>query len=366
MKKKRVVVKIGSSSLTNELGAIDEKKMNDHILALARLRAANHDVVLVSSGAVASGFGRLGYSSRPVTVKGKQASAAVGQSLLIQSYIDKFDVFNIMPAQLLLTRADFLDKKRYHNAFQTLTELLERGLLPIINENDTIAIDELTFGDNDMLSALVAGLLHADQLIILTDINGLYDKNPHEYDDAKRIDHLTHVTDKMVEQTDSTGSSVGTGGMKSKLEAAETALTLGVPVFIGAGKGEEKLLEVLKGNGDGTYIDNESLEAINTRRQWIALHSEAEAKIYIDEGAEKAILTGGGSLLPAGVLKVDGRFKANDVVEVYGPKGKIGKGEVSYSSQELEQAMTDHLEEKDRGEMTQSIEIIHRNRWIET
>src|SRR5699024_10415739 len=155
MKKKRIVVKIGSSSLTNDQGELDEVKLTDHVRALAVLRQANHEVILVSSGAVDSECERLVYPSRPVTLKGKKAAAAVGQSLLIQSYIEKFSEYNIMPAQILLTRGDFSNRKRYRNAFATITELLERGMLPIINENDTVVIDELTFGDNDMLSALV-------------------------------------------------------------------------------------------------------------------------------------------------------------------------------------------------------------------
>ena len=214
MKKKRIVVKIGSSSLTNDKGEIDQEKLHDHVCALAALRQANHEVILVSSGAVAAGFARLGYSSRPVTIKGKQAAAAVGQSLLIQSYIEKFSEFNLIPAQILLTRNDFSNRERYRNAFATMMELLERGILPIINENDTVAVEELTFGDNDMLSALVSGFVHADQLIILTDINGLYDANPRVNPLAQKYDFLEGITDEMMNAAGSTGSKVGTGGMK--------------------------------------------------------------------------------------------------------------------------------------------------------
>lgn len=335
MKKKRIVVKIGSSSLTNDKGEIDQEKLHDHICALAALRKANHEVILVSSGAVAAGFARLGYSSRPVTIKGKQAAAAVGQSLLIQSYIEKFSEFNLVPAQILLTRNDFSNRERYRNAFATMMELLERGILPIINENDTVAVEELTFGDNDMLSALVSGFVHADQLIILTDINGLYDANPRVNPQAKKYDYLEGITEEMMMAADSTGSKVGTGGMKSKLMAANTALTLGVPVFIGRGSGNNKLLDIIKGEGDGTYISDPSLGSINTSRQWIALHSESAGKVYVDQGAEEAILYNGRSLLPAGIFKVKGTFQKGDVVEVFGAKGLLGKGEVSCSSDEL-------------------------------
>lgn len=260
MKKKRIVVKIGSSSLTNDKGEIDHERLDDHINALAALRQANHEVVLVSSGAVAAGFTSLGYASIPKTINKKQAAAAVGQGLLIQSYIDKFRDLEIVPAQLLLTRDDFSNRERFRNAFSTITELLERGILPIINENDTVAINELTFGDNDMLSALVSGFVNADQLIILTDINGLYAENPKINPLAKRIDYLETVTDDMMGSADGSGSKFGTGGMKSKLYAASTAMSLGVPVFIGVGSGEEKLLDILDGVGNGTYISSPSVK----------------------------------------------------------------------------------------------------------
>lgn len=365
MKKKRIVVKIGSSSLTNDQGELDEVKLTDHVRALAVLRQANHEVILVSSGAVASGFARLGYPSRPVTLKGKQAAAAVGQSLLIQSYIEKFSEFNIMPAQILLTRGDFSNRKRYRNAFATITELLERGMLPIINENDTVVIDELTFGDNDMLSALVSGFIHADQLILLTDINGLYDDNPKTNPLAKRIDYLEDITDEFMQAAENKGSKVGTGGMKSKLQAAKTAQSLGVPVFIGVGKGDDKLLRILAGKGDGTYITDKSIEPINTNRQWIALHSETVGKLYVDQGAEEAILYNGRSLLPAGVFKVKGTFQKGDVVEVYGMNGLLGRGEVNYSSDEVKKEIKKRREDRKTGTREPSVEIIHRNRWIE-
>ncbi|ASK62922.1 glutamate 5-kinase [Virgibacillus phasianinus] len=258
MKKKRIVVKIGSSSLTNEKGEIDHTRLDDHIQALATLLQANHEVILVSSGAVAAGFMRLGYTSIPSIIKRKQAAAAVGQSLLIQSYIDKFKSMDIVPAQLLLTRDDFSNPERFSNAFSTITELLKRGILPIINENDTVAINELTFGDNDMLSALISGFLHADQLIILTDINGLYAENPIVNPFAKRYDYLEEITDDMINASGGSGSKFGTGGMKSKLHAARSAMSYGVPIFIGEGSGKGKLLDIINGEGDGTYISSPS------------------------------------------------------------------------------------------------------------
>ncbi|MFA1711224.1 glutamate 5-kinase [Peribacillus frigoritolerans] len=360
MEKKRIVVKIGSSSLTNTQGEIDQNKFSDHIQAVAALRKAGHEVVLVSSGAVATGFRKLGYPTRPVTLKGKQAAAAVGQSLLIQSYMEQLGNFGIVPAQILLTRKDFSKKDRYKNAYATLMELLERGILPIINENDTVSVEELTFGDNDMLSALVSGLVHATNLIILTDINGLYDSNPQTNPGAKRFDELSEVTADLLQMAEGAGSNVGTGGMKSKLIAAQTALSLGVKVFIGSGLGSDKLLTILEGHGDGTYIGNEDMTMVTKNKQWISLHSQVSGKIFVDEGAERALVSNGSSLLPAGIYEIKGAFNRGDVVEVFGVNGLLGRGEVLYSDEELKQAMGKRTSEL----VITSIEVIHRDKWV--
>lgn len=364
MGKKRIVVKIGSSSLTNDRGEIDQEKFNDHVNALSALRLAGHEVLLVSSGAVAAGFARLGYSSRPITLKGRQAAAAVGQSLLIQSYIDKFNEFDIIPAQILLTRDDFTSRDRYRNAYATITELLERRILPIINENDTVSVRELTFGDNDMLSALVSGFIHADKLIILTDVNGLYNENPHNNPNAEKIDRLTEITDEMLGYAGDSSSNVGTGGMRSKLLAAKTASTVGVPVFIGRGEGNHKLIDIIRGKGDGTYITPVENGAKNISQQWIAMHSEAVGKLYIDAGAEEAILFNSKNLLPAGIYKVTGKFDKGDIVEVFGSNGLIGKGEVTYTSEELSKVIGKSSKERTQRASSAPIEVIHREKWV--
>lgn len=360
MDRKRIVVKIGSSSLTNTKGEINQRKFSDHIKAIAMLKQAGHEVILVSSGAVATGFRKLGYPSRPVTLKGKQAAAAVGQSLLIQSYMEQLSEFDIQVAQILLTRTDFSKKDRYKNAYATLSELLERGILPIINENDTVSVTELTFGDNDMLSALVSGLIHADQLIILTDINGLYDRNPFTNQDAKQFRYLDEITDDLLQVAEGSGSKVGTGGMHSKLMAAKTALSLGVKVFIGKGEGRSKLLTILAGEGDGTYIGNKVLPIVNSQKQWISIHSDVSGKIFIDDGAQTALLSNGCSLLPAGIYDIQGSFVKGDVVEVYGSSGLLGRGEVLYSADELKLAMGKRTEEL----VLSEIEVIHRDKWV--
>ena len=362
MEKKRVVVKIGSSSLTNKDGEIDQLKFCDHIEAVAKLKAAGHDVVIVSSGAVATGFKKLGYRSRPVSLKGKQAAAAVGQSLLIQSYIEQFSQYGIVPAQVLLTRTDFTNRERYKNAYATLSELVDRDILPIINENDTVSVEELTFGDNDMLSALVSGLIHADQLIILTDINGLYSDHPNKNPEAIKFDQIAEVTDEFIEMAGGAGSSVGTGGMKSKLLAAKRAMSLGVKVFIGKGEGATKLVDILAGNGDGTYVGQNAMPSVNHTRQWIWVHSDTAGKIYIDEGAEQAMVHCGSSLLPAGIYDIQGDFVKGDIVEVFGKNGLLGRGEVRCSSDELRQAMGKRTDEL----VLHLIEVIHRDEWVQT
>lgn len=365
MKKKRIVVKIGSSSLTNINGGLCIEMLREHVAALARLKQLGHEVILISSGAVAAGFADLGYPSRPVTIPGKQAAAAVGQGLLLQGYTEEFKKYGIVAAQLLLTRHNFLYKEQYQNAYATLSELLKRNVLPIINENDSVSVEELAFGDNDMLSALVSGLVHAQNLIILTDINGIYDQNPRNNPDAKKYSFLPDITDELIKAGSGAGSKVGTGGMKTKLEAARTATALGVSVFIGSGAGGEKLVEILAGKGDGTYIGSSSQASVKTSKQWLALHSIPSGTIEVDNGAAKAILTQGKSLLPAGVTKIVGNFMVNDVVEVVGPNGEIiGKGQVNFSSMELSEIKGLSSTEAMMIANSDRSVVIHRDHWV--
>ncbi|RYG72490.1 glutamate 5-kinase [Lentibacillus lipolyticus] len=337
MAKKRIVVKIGSSLLTNKNGGLSESKLNEHAEALAHLKKQGYEVILISSGAVAAGFSELGYPSRPVTLAGKQATAAVGQGLLVQAYTEAFKAHGISAAQLLLTRNVFGNQAQYGNVYNTLTELLKRSVLPIINENDSVAVDELTFGDNDMLSALVSGLVHADFLIMLTDVNGLYEDNPRTNRTAKRYDFLPAITEEHFHHTKGdSGSKFGTGGMTSKLSAAQIALSLGVHAFVGTGTGQEKLVDILNGKGDGTYIGDSKVHNLKKPKQWIAFHSPISGKIEIDEGAEQAIISNGKSLLPAGIKAFEGNFDIGDVVQIINAnKMVIGRGQVNYSSSDL-------------------------------
>ncbi|MEH7302168.1 glutamate 5-kinase [Neobacillus drentensis] len=365
MKKQLVVVKIGSSSLTSASGHISKEKIHDHVKALSYLKEQGHEVILISSGAVAAGFGTLGYPTRPKSTAGKQAAAAVGQGLLMQQYIQLFKEFGIIPAQILLTREDFYSQVRFQNLFSTMTELLQRGVLPIINENDSVSIEELTFGDNDLLSALVSGFLHANALIILTDINGLYDGNPKVNKEAKKYHFIPEISEQLISVAGESGSSVGTGGMKSKLLAAKKALSLGVSVFVGTGTGKEKLVDILTGKGDGTYIGGPFQTQMQMKKQWIAYHSQVGGVIEIDEGAEKAIVFHGKSLLPVGVTNVIGEFNALDVVMVRNKKGNvIGKGQIYYSSKNLLIVKGLPGEQSKGYSINKKVEVIHRDNWV--
>ena len=350
----RIVVKIGSSSLTTKQ-QIDTSKLQDHVDAVAFLKNLGHEVIIVSSGAVAAGFKRLGYPSRPVTIKGKQAAAAIGQSILIQHYSDLFTNHNLYVAQLLLTRDDFTQKKRYQNAHATLSELLERNIIPIINENDTVSISELTFGDNDMLSALVAAHMHADFLVILTDINGLYTDNPNSNKEALRINFVENISDKLFSMTSDTSSSVGTGGMTSKLTAAKYAVENGVHTFIGTGNGQQKLHAIVNYAGDGTYFKKK--EVVNRSiKRWLTL-TEPNGKIFIDAGANEAIVNGGKSLLVAGITHCTGHFEAGDVVDVCYNDQVVGRGEIMCSFYELTDLINNNNKKR-------SNVIIHRDAWV--
>ena len=349
----RIVVKIGSSSLTTKQ-QIDTSKLQDHVDAVAYLKKLGHEVIIVSSGAVAAGFKRLGYPSRPVTIKGKQAAAAIGQSILIQHYNDLFTKHNLYVAQLLLTRDDFIQKKRYQNAHATLTELLERNIIPIINENDTVSIAELTFGDNDMLSALVAAHMHADFLLILTDINGLYTDNPNTNKAAIRINFVEDISEQLIAMACGTSSSVGTGGMTSKLTAAKYAIENGVHTFIGTGNGQEKLYDIMNYAGDGTYF-KKKVEYNRSIKRWLTL-TEPNGKIFIDAGANEAIVNGGKSLLVTGITHCTGHFEEGDVVDVCYNDQVVGRGEIECSFNELTELIKN--QNKKRSKV-----IIHRDAW---
>lgn len=360
----RIVVKIGSSSLTSDEGGLNRDQIVFFAHELAQLAASDTQVLLVTSGAVAAGFRQIGYPSRPKLLHEKQAAAAVGQALLMQAYQEALGAYSICAAQILLTRSDFSNRNRIRNAQMTIEELLRQKIVPIINENDTVSVDELKFGDNDMLSALVANLVKANGLIIITDTDGLYTADPRKDPAAKRLERIDEITDEIYAVAGGSGSAVGTGGMRSKVEAAKVAMRGGVPTFVGKVAERGDLQLAVYGNGKGTYF-NTKRHSLPMKKQWLGFHSTPRGKVFVDSGAEAALISRGKSLLPVGVKHVEGDFRPGDVIEVFNMDGQvIGRGIVNYDSTQIRAVAglsTDEIQK--RIELPRA-EIIHRDEWI--
>ncbi|RAS80408.1 glutamate 5-kinase [Priestia endophytica] len=334
---KRVVIKIGSSSLTSRHGEISRRKLEKLVDQVVQLKDHGHEVLLVSSGAVAAGYRKLGCLERPSSLPEKQAAASIGQGLLMEAYSELFLSHGYVTSQILITRNDFSDEARYNNVRNTTSILLERGIVPIVNENDTVTVDRLKFGDNDTLSAKVAGLVNADLLIILSDIDGLYDDNPHNNQDAKLLRTVDKITPEIEAAAGGSGSSVGTGGMKSKIEAVKIANASGIPTFLGKAGVSNILDDAVQNKAKGTYFTcAEGAPNLNHKEQWIAFNSGPEGEITVDEQGKKEILENSESLLPTHVYSVEGTFQSKSVVRINDLSGEaIGLGIVNYSSEDL-------------------------------
>ncbi len=342
MDKKLIVIKVGTSSLTRKSGDIDREKITNIVDQICSVIKDGVKVVLVTSGAIAAGFSSLGYRSRPSDTAAKQASAAVGQGLLMEEYTKFFAEHGYICAQILLTRDDFTDKRRYNNAFSSLDTLLSRGAVPVINENDTIAVDELHLGDNDVLAAQVAAMLHADELILLTDTDGLYTKNPARCSDSVHIDTVDEITPEIISYAGGKGSANSTGGMITKIRAASLATKAGVPVFICSSKDKDVIKDALALKAKGTYFRPHS--RLKTRLQWMAFYAPLRGNIYIDEGAEKALVENNKSLLAAGIMAAEGDFSGGDVVRILsaGDHRTIARGIASVSKNEINDAINNN------------------------
>jgi glutamate 5-kinase len=360
---KLIVIKIGTSSLTEPDGGISPRKIGRLVGQIGAVKGMGHQVAVVTSGAVAAGFRRLGYGGRPVTVAAKQAAAAVGQGLLIEEYAKRLLELGYVGAQLLLTKSDFADRRRYRNAHNTLAELLKRGAVPIINENDTVSIEELRFGDNDSLSANVAALLHADLLVLLTDVAGLYTDDPQKNPLARRVELVEHIDD-VERMAMNTGGKTGTGGMKSKLAAARTAVMSGVPVLICSAEDDDILIKAADGTAEGTRF-RARRKTLSTRMQWLAFHSGVSGALVADAGAVNALRSRHTSLLPSGILEVRGEFARGDVVEVTDEAGNtIGRGLTQYGSVDLDRAKGLTSAEIEQILPGSEPEAIHRDYWL--
>ena len=331
---KKIVVKIGTSSLTNKDGSFNKEFAYEIARQVYELKNKGREIILVSSGAIGTGCEALGFKERPKSIPLKQATAAVGQSILMQEWIKVFEKYNLKVAQILLTYDAFSDRKTYLNLRNSMSSLLELNVIPIINENDQICVHEIgeTFGDNDTLSAMVSSKVEADLLILMTDIDGLYTKNPKKSNDAKKIEVIEEITPE-IESFGGGAGDKGTGGMKTKLEAAKIAQKSGCYMVIASSEEKDLILRVVNGENIGTlFIPKKNVEKNKIR--WITL-SKPKGKIYIDEGAKNAII-GKNSLLPSGIIRVEGNFECGDIVEIISNNYLFAKGITNYSNKELE------------------------------
>ncbi len=332
---KRVVIKIGSRVLTDSDASLDMAVIRRISSDIAALRERGIQVVVVSSGAIAAGRSELGLTDKPRTIPHKQAAAAVGQSRLMRAYEEALASHNLKVAQLLLTREDLESRQRFLNARATIDALLSFGIIPVINENDTVVVDEIKFGDNDNLSALVTNVAEAHLLLILTDIEGFYSADPRSNPDARLISLVKVITREVEKAAGGSGSSVGTGGMATKVAAAKKAGKNGVATIMLSGKRDGIILAAMRGEEVGTLFLPAG-EGVNRRKHWIAYTLKPSGRVFVDEGARDVLLKKGKSLLPSGVVSVEGRFERGACVRVCGLDGvEFARGLSDYSSSEI-------------------------------
>jgi glutamate 5-kinase len=361
---RRCVVKIGSALLTGDGAGLNTAGINQWVMALANMRKAGIEVVLVTSGSVAAGMQCLGISERPHALHELQAMAAVGQMDLIRTYELAFQKYELHTAQILLTHDDLADRTRYLNARSTLRELLRYQVVPVVNENDTVATEEIRFGDNDTLAALVANLIEADLLIIRTDQEGLFDKDPRTNKDAKLIEQAS-AGDVSLQAMAGDSGALGRGGMRTKLLAAEKAARSGTATVIASGLIDKVLGRILKGECIGTFLQPDR-ERLAARKQWLAGQMQAKGKVVIDVGAVKVLRESGRSLLPVGVKAIEGNFDRGEIVLCVGEDGEeVARGLVNYSAEESSKIMGHPSTEIERilGYIDEP-ELVHRDNMV--
>jgi glutamate 5-kinase len=363
-KARRVVVKVGSGLVTAPGIGPEPDRIADLAADVAEARR-HREIALVSSGAIATGMARLALAERPRSIPEKQAAAAVGQSALMWQYEIAFKRHGLAVGQVLLTAQDIADRTRYLNARNTLLALLGFGVVPIVNENDTVAVEEIKVGDNDNLSALVASLVEADLLVLLTDVDGLYTADPATDPRATRIDTVDAVTDDIIAMAAKRQDGVSVGGMATKLQAAQKAATSGVPMVIANGREPSVLTRILRGESVGTYFVPKA-DRLGARKRWIAFAVAPQGRLAVDAGAARALTRQGRSLLPSGVVSVEGEFGAGDVVAILDADGReFARGLANFDAGELRRI---------RGAKTQEIEarlgyksvdeVIHRDNLV--
>lgn len=365
---RRVVVKVGTSTLTHATGRLDYGRIEHLVREIADLANAGREMLLVSSGATAAGMGRMGLPEKPEEMPKKQALAAVGQGVLMHVYERFFAEYGLTAAQVLLTRENYLQHKQYMNSRNALLALLEMGVIPVINENDVVAVDEYKIGDNDTLSAVVSALVDADALVILSDIDGVYTANPATCPEARLLSEISEITPEVEALAGGAGTKLGTGGMATKIEAAKIAVSGGITMAIAPGGRDGVLREVLSGCNCGTVFPAKE-EHLKLRKSWLAFGKRLAGKLQVDAGCERA-LAGGSSLLAAGVTAVEGEFAPGSCVRVLSESGReIARGLVNFEAAALQKIIghrTKDFAELLPNEYMGSIpdEVIHRDNLV--
>lgn len=332
--KRRIVVKVGSSTLTHESGKLNYHRIERLVMEIADLANQGKQMVLVSSGAVSAGLGPLGLGQRPKTIREKQAVAAVGQGVLLHTYEKMFREYGQIVGQVLLTRMDAQNRKNFMNSRNTLLTMLDMGILPIINENDVVAIDEFKIGDNDTLSAMVSSIIDADLLVLLSDIDGLYTANPQTHPDAALIPKVTEIDKHFYDIAEGAGSSIGTGGMYTKIQAASISTSSGVDMVIASGSEDGILRRICQGEEIGTWFTAKDSN-LHSKKRWLLSGSKSQGTIVVDEGCRNALIEHGSSLLPVGIVRVEGIFHEGDIVRIVYDDIIIAKGIVNYTSEQI-------------------------------
>ena len=342
---KRIVIKVGTSTLTHATGKLNLLRIEKLARELSDLANQGKQIILVSSGAVGAGMDRLGLKEKPKTIPEKQAAAAVGQGILLHIYEKLFGEYGQIVAQVLLTRADSVNRKRYTNSRNTLMALLNQGVIPIINENDAVAIDELKIGDNDTLSAMVASIIDADLLIILSDVEGVYTANPQNDSSATLLSEIADITPAIEELAGGPGTLRGTGGMYTKIQAAKIAVNSGVTMVIASGGIEGAVRDIVQGKKVGTiFISKEN--RLQIRKRWLAFGVSVSGKVCVDKGCEQALLKDGSSLLAAGITAVNGDFELGNTISIVSASGReLARGISNYSADDLEKIKGAHTHE---------------------
>ena len=357
---RRLVVKVGSTSLIDDAGRASARKLAKVVREVADVAAGGRQCVLVSSGAVASGFSSLGLKTRPKTIAKQQAAAAVGQGRLMAEYLARFARRGLVAGQVLLTQEDFIRRRQFVNAKATFDELLSAGVVPVVNENDTVATDEIRFGDNDRLAALVSVMVGADLLILLSDVDGIFTRSPGH----RSAELLTEVTDPLHVRATGPRSGTGSGGMASKLQAAFMATAAGVPTVVANAGQPHVLSRVLDGEPLGTWLPATSRPK-RARKAWVAFVASPRGSVLVDAGAKRAVQRDGRSLLAAGVLGVRGSFASGDIVEVSGPDERpFARGVANYAADELPDGSSRRRDRPQGKPGPYHREVIHRDELV--